>query len=563
MQSVTLFDTTLRDGAQSLGVAFTVEDKIRLASALADIGISMIEGGFPGVIKTDTDYFKNLPDIGNAQHIAFGKTNSIGISASNDPTLAGVINSSASGVCLVGKSSMNHVNNAIGSTFEANLQSLHDCMRVIKHKGKTALLDAEHFFDGYKEHPDKSVAFLKAAMEGGADWLVLCDTNGGTFHWEVEDIVEAIIKAGIPGEKLGIHTHNDSELGVATSLSAVRKGVHMVQGTINGLGERTGNANLISIIPALKRMGVDCGVSDEQLKGLKNLSNLLDDLLGRPYSVSAPYVGAAAFTHKAGIHASAVAKNPSLYEIMPPESVGNQRNIVMSDQAGMSNLKVLLEDMGIPFNKDDQQTKQLLTWVKDIQSEGWSFDQARASLELAVQRALLDVDPYFAVEIIEENSGFRPARLDPLSNRFKRYARMPESVVKLVVGNERIKAIDEGVGPVDAIDSALRQALLPHYPELGNVTLSDYRTRVLDSRSATAAGTTVHIESTAIIGDQKHTWVTVGVSKNNTEAATMALLDAYEWYLRKIGVTPQVPNMEMMQAILFNGQGPVTGTQPH
>lgn len=519
-----LFDTTLRDGAQTQGVDFSVTDKANIAKALDDLGIDYIEGGWPGANPTDDRFFQSPPALRNSKFTAFGMTKRAGRSASNDPSLSAVINSKTDAVCLVGKSWDFQVDVALGITNDENLICISDS---ISYAGESAeaLFDAEHFFDGYKANKDYALQCLKAANDAGARWLVLCDTNGGTLPHEITEIVTEVAKI-IPPEKLGIHTHDDTGNAIANSLAAIEAGCRMVQGTLNGLGERCGNANLISLIPTLKlKMGYDIGLSDDDLKKLRPLSLLLDEILNRPADTSAPYVGDRAFVHKGGLHASAVRKNPECYEHVDPEIVGNRRTIAVSDQAGRSNILERLKDIDIEFDPKDDNIQRLVDIIKEHEADGYAYDSAAASFEVLVRKTLGSVPRYFRLERFSVTNERR-------YNIKGQLVTESEASVKIQVGDDLHHTVAEGNGPVNALDSALRKALEADYPDLGDVMLADYRVRILKPHKATAAVTRVLIES-ASRKDPDNRWWTVGVSGNIIDASFNALRDSYFYTLLK------------------------------
>ncbi len=525
---VYLFDTTLRDGAQTQGVDFTVADKAAIASALDEIGIDYIEGGWPGANPTDSDFFENPPKLKNATLVAFGMTRRPGRSAENDPGLAPILNSKATAACLVGKSWDFHVDVALEIPLDENVAMIRDSIALSKERKGEALYDAEHFFDGYKDNPAFAMNCLKAAVEAGARWVVLCDTNGGTLPHEVEQIVGEVVKV-IPGDKVGIHAHNDTENAVANSLAAVRAGARQVQGTLNGLGERCGNANLISLIPSLTlKMGYETGLTDGGLKKLTDLSRLLDERLNRAPNRHQPYVGEAAFAHKGGLHVSAVAKDPRTYEHIDPALVGNKRTIVISDQAGRANVLARLSEIGIEVTDEDK-IRRLLEVVKEKEFAGYAYDGAEASFELLARQALGEVPRYFQTE------RFRVMD-DRRRNAKGELVTESEATVTVQVKGEQIMRVAMGNGPVNALDTALREALASVYPQLGQMQLVDYKVRIMPPRhdsTGTDAVTRTVIESADHHG---HRWATVGVSPNVIDSSYIALRDAYAYLLFREGV---------------------------
>lgn len=525
---VYLFDTTLRDGAQTQGVDFTVADKAAIARELDRLGIDYIEGGWPGANPTDDRFFADPPQFQNAKFVAFGMTRRAGRSAANDPGLASILQTKARNVCMVGKTWDFHVDVALEVDRAEYLEMIADSLSYAKTRMDETMFDAEHFFDGYKANPDYAMACLAAAEKAGARWLVLCDTNGGTLPHEVERIVGEVVKK-IPGDRLGIHTHNDTENAVANTLAAVRAGVRQVQGTINGLGERCGNANMIALIPNLVlKMGFDTGLKDGAMQRLTHLSRLLDDRLNMPTNRSAAYVGTRAFAHKGGLHVSAVEKDPKTYEHVDPEIVGNQRIIVVSDQAGRSNIMARFRQIGLEVDPKHPGVARLLEIVKDRESEGYAYDGADASFELLARHQLHTVPDYFSLQ------SFRVLAERRVNAKGQTVA-LSEATVKLDIAGRRAMEVGEGNGPVNALDAALRKALVPVYPELEDMRLIDFKVRILDSAGGTAATTRVMIESADAKGRR---WSTIGVSPNIVDASYNALYDAITYKLFRDGATP-------------------------
>ena len=534
-----LFDTTLRDGAQTSGVNFSVEDKRLIARLLDELGIDYIEGGYPGANPADTAFFAERPQLNHAKFTAFGMTKRAGRSASNDPGLAGVLEADTDAVCLVAKSWDFHVEVALGVTNEENLEAIAESVKAIAAKGREPMIDCEHFFDGYKANPDYALSCVKTALDAGARWAVLCDTNGGTLPDEVERIVGEVIASGVPGEKLGIHAHNDTENAVANSLAAIRAGVRQVQGTLNGLGERCGNANMVSLIPTLllKQTYADrfeTSVPADRLKNLVHISRTLDEVLNRAPNRYAPYVGESAFASKAGIHVSAILKDPKTYEHVPPESVGNKRKIAVSDQAGRSNILARLEEAGIAFDSKDSRIGRLLEEVKEREFLGYSYDGAEASFELLARRILGDVPEFFFVE------SFR-VLVERRYNAIGDLVTISEATVKVVVDDEKLISVGEGNGPVNALDQALRKDLGKYSPYIEDLRLADYKVRILTS--GTEAVTRVMIESADGKGNR---WFTVGVSPDIVDASFQALADSITWKLLRDGApAPKTPRKEL------------------
>jgi len=520
-ERIYLYDTTLRDGAQTQGVDFTVADKIAIAHALDQLGIDYIEGGWPGANPTDDAFFADAPVLPRARFAAFGMTKRTGRSAANDPQVSALLNANTKAVCIVGKASARQVEAALGITLEENIAAIADTVRAIVEAGREALFDAEHFFDGFKGDPAYATRCLKAAYDAGARWIVLCDTNGGTLPDEVRAAVAEMAKT-IPGDHLAIHCPNDTENAVANSLAAVAAGARMVQGTINGLGERCGNANLVALLPSLMlKLGFKTGVTKEGLRQLKHVSRMVDDRLNRAPVRTAAYGGESAFAHKGGLHVSAVEKDPTLYEHVNPELVGNSRHVIVSDQAGKSNVLSRFRDIGIEVDPKDKRVAGLVEQVKRLEYEGYAYDGAEASFELMARRALEGVPTYFRLQtfrILDERRLNSLGELETLS----------EATVKVEVGDQLIMAVDEGNGPVNALDGALRKALAPSYPELADIRLVDYKVRILNSKDGTRAVTRVMIESADSDGQR---WTTVGVSPNIIEASFEALEDSLTWRL--------------------------------
>jgi len=521
-----LFDTTLRDGAQTNGVDFTLNDKLAIARVLDDLGIDYIEGGYPGANLTDTQLFAQERGL-KATFTAFGMARRPGRSTSNDPGLAALLEAKADAICFVAKSWDYHVRVALETSLEENLASIRDSVRAAVRSGREVLLDCEHFFDGYKANPQFALACAKAAVDEGARWVVLCDTNGGALPHEVEKIVGEVVKV-IPGDRVGIHAHNDTEQAVANSLAAVRAGARQIQGTLNGLGERCGNANLVSIIPTLKLKGefadrFDIGVSHAQLKTLAHASHTLDEMLNRAPNRHAPYVGESAFATKAGIHASAIMKEPATYEHVPPDAVGNRRKLLVSDQAGKSNVLAELDRIGLKIDKDDPRIVRLLDVVKEREAIGYAYEAADASFELLARRVLGKVPSYFDVEKFDVN-------IEQRDNALGERVTVSLAVVKVKVEGETLISAAEGNGPVNALDLALRKDLGKYQSYIRGLELTDYRVRILNG--GTEAVTRVLIESQDETGER---WTTVGVSSNIIDASFQALMDSIVYKLVRSG----------------------------
>ena len=523
-----IYDTTLRDGQQTQGVQFSTDEKQILARALDDLGIDYIEGGWPGANPTDSAFFEARPDT-NAQFTAFGMTKRAGRSAENDDVLAAVLNAGTPAVCLVGKTHDFHVTTALGITLDENVETISASITHCVAQGREALFDAEHFFDGYKANPNYAITCLKAAMDAGARWIVLCDTNGGALPSEVKSIVTDVIAAGIPGDRLGIHTHNDTENAVANSLAAVEAGARQIQGTLNGLGERCGNANLTSLIPTLLlkepyASQFDIGVSKDALKTLTRTSRLLDDILNRVPSRQAPYVGSAAFAHKAGLHASAILKDPSTYEHIDPSDVGNARIIPMSNQAGQSNLIKRLRDAGISVEKGDPALGRILDVIKSREAEGYSYDTAQASFEILARRELGQMPDFFDVKRYR-------VTVERRKNKYNKMVSLSEAVVVVKVGDEKRLSVSESMdetgsdrGPVNALAKALAKDLGQYQDMIADMRLVDFKVRI--TQGGTEAVTRVVIDSEDAQGRR---WATVGVSPNIVDASFEALIEAMQW----------------------------------
>jgi 2-isopropylmalate synthase len=524
---LTLFDTTLRDGAQTTGVDFSLEDKRQIAILLDGLGLDYIEGGYPGANPIDTEFFATRPKFKRARFAAFGMTKRAGRSAANDPGIAALLEADADVITYVAKTWDYHVHVALGATLEENLEGIAQSIEAAKAKGREAILDCEHFFDGFKANKAYALDCAKTAYAAGARWIVLCDTNGGTLPHEIERIV-AEVGRHIPGTHLGIHAHNDTENAVANSLAAIRAGAQHIQGTLNGLGERCGNANLASLIPTLLLKAdyadaFEIGVTREQLATLTKVSHTLDELLNRAPNRHQPYVGASAFATKAGIHASAVMKDPATYEHVMPESVGNHRRLLVSDQAGKSNIMAELERFGVSLAKDDPRLARLLEEVKDKEAQGYAYEGADASFELLARRSLGKVPDYFEVERFRVD-------VERRHNAAGELVTMSQAVVKVRVGDDVLISAAEGNGPVNALDLALRKDLGKYQPFIEDLELVDYRVRVF--QGGTDAVTRVLIEFRDSAGEH---WSTVGVSANIIDASFQALTDAIIFKLMKAG----------------------------
>ena len=517
-----IFDTTLRDGAQTYGVDFNVDEKKLLAKKLDELGVDYIEGGWPGANSTDTKFFNEDLKFKNSMFTAFGMTKKSGRSAENDPGLAAMININAPSACVVGKSWDFHVKVALGVKKEENLENIRDTAKHIIKNKKEFLFDAEHFFDGYKANPEYAINCLKQAYDNGARWVVLCDTNGGTLPNEVREIVYNVAKE-IPGKNLGIHAHNDTENAVANSLAAVEAGVRQIQGTINGLGERCGNANLMSIIPSLCLKKTfsekfEVNIKKEKLSSLTECSRLLDEILNRKPNKNMAYVGASAFSHKGGLHVSAVKKDPKTYEHIDPKLIGNHRNIIVSNQSGRSNILSRLEKYGVKIDSNDPKVQKILDEVKDREFSGYSYDGADASFELLANRLLGKVPEYLKVKSYDVNV-----------SKYEKI--LTKASVVFLIDDKEIECHGEGNGPVNALDNAIRtnfKKVTKYYNFFSDLKLLDYKVRILNT--GTEATTRVLIESTDKSGKS---WFTVGVSPNIIEASFKALIDSLDYKLFK------------------------------
>ena len=534
-ERIYLYDTTLRDGQQTQGVNFTVDNKIHISKALDDLGIDYVEGGWPGANPTDSDFFDTKPKL-KATFTAFGMTKRSGKSAENDEVLSAVLNANTPGVCLVGKTHDFHVTKALGITLEENLKNISDSVRHIVSKGREALFDCEHFFDGYRENPKYALKAAKAAYDAGARWVVLCDTNGGALPAQIFSATKAVIDIGIPGECIGIHTHDDTEHAVANSLAAIDAGARQVQGTLNGLGERCGNANLVTLIPTLLLKEpysslYETGIEISKLNGLTSISRTLDDILNRVPDKWAAYVGSSAFAHKAGLHASAILKDPQTYEHIDPTIVGNERIIPMSNQAGQSNLKKRLMDAGLQIEKGDSRLSEILNAIKEREDRGYAYDSAQASFELIARKILGQLPTFFEIKRYR-------VTVEKRKNKYGKMVSLSEAVVVAKIGKNKVLSVSESMdpecgdqGPVNALSKALAKDLGPYQNCIDDMTLTDYKVRI--TGSGTDAVTRVIIDSQ---DGQGRRWSTVGVSANIVDASFEALLDAINWKLIRDGM---------------------------
>ena len=535
-ERLSLFDTTLRDGQQTQGVQFSTSDKHQIATALDTLGIDYIEGGWPGANPTDSAFFDDAPST-RARLTAFGMTKRAGISAENDDVLAAVLNANTPAVCLVGKTHDFHVRTALGISLHENTANIAASFAHLKAQGREAIFDAEHFFDGYKSNSYYALEAIHAAHDAGARWIALCDTKGGTLPSDIGRITAAVIASGIPGDHLGIHTHNDTEQAVAGSLAAVDAGARQIQGTLNGLGERCGNANLTALIPILLlkepyASRFETGVSVEALAGLTRTSRMLDDILNRVPQKQAAFVGASAFAHKAGLHASAILKDPTTYEHVDPATVGNERIIPMSNQAGQSNLRKRLTEMGLKVAPKDPALARILDQIKAREALGYSYDVAQASFELLARNELGLLPEFFEVKRYR-------VTIERRKNKRDRMVSLSEAVVVVKVDGKKMLSVSESMdeqgtdrGPVNALSKALAKDLGRYQAYVEDIRLVDFKVRI--TQGGTEAVTRVIIDSE---DGQGRRWSTVGVSANIVDASFEALLDAIRWKLVQDGVT--------------------------
>ncbi|WP_418791495.1 citramalate synthase [Phosphitispora sp. TUW77] len=520
MKKVSIYDTTLRDGTQGEGISFSAEDKLKVALKLDRMGIQYIEGGWPGSNPKDMEFFQRIREVKleQATIVAFGSTRKPGGKPSEDSSIEALLKSGVKAAAIFGKSWDFHVTHALKTTLKENLRMISDTISYLKEKGLEVIYDGEHFFDGYKNNPDYAIETILAAQDAGADLICLCDTNGGSLPADVMDVVGKVISAvKIP---VGIHTHNDGELAVANSLMAVRAGAVQVQGTINGLGERCGNANLCSVIPNLAlKMGYQC-IPKDKLEGLTELSRYVSELANVIPNSHQPYVGNSAFAHKGGIHVNAMLKHPETYEHIKPETVGNSRRVLVSELSGMSNIVYKAEELNldIDLRRTNPETKAVLDEIKELEHKGFQFEGAEASFELLLRKAF--------------NGYHVPFKLDTLRIIMEKREESDvysEAIIKMKVGQEIVHTAAEGNGPVNAMDNALRKALEGFYPEIHQMQLADYKVRVLDGNAGTGALVRVLIET----HDKHESWGTVGVSENIIEASWQAMVDSLEYGLYK------------------------------
>jgi 2-isopropylmalate synthase len=522
-----LYDTTLRDGGQTAYVDFTTQNKIDLAKELDNLGVDYIEAGWPGSNPTDNKFFANLPKLNYAQITAFGMTHRINTDPATDAGFAHLVDSGAKYITIVGKSWDFQVTDALKISLDENLYLIENTVRFLQSKGKEVFFDAEHFFDGYKENPEYAMKAIKAAYKAGARWIIACDTNGGTLPHEISKIISEVVQE-IPGHNIGIHCHNDTGNAVANSLAAIFAGARQIQGTLNGLGERCGNANFTSLIPTLKyKTNFEISISNTAIKKLKSTANFLYDVLNAPYDNYAPYVGSAAFSHKGGLHASGVAKNAKCYEHIDPELVGNNRNILVSNQSGKAAIIARLDKLNFDYRL--KKIDDLVAIIKEKEMNGFAYDSADASFAILAYEFFHGLPKFFELEsykVINER------RINIEGN----LVNSSEAIVKLNIAKKRIINVAEGNGPVAALDNAFKASLVEYYPILKQCTLSDYKVRILNSEAATSAVTRVLIETTDHKG---HRWVSIGVGTDLIDASYMALNDAIK-YLLLFGVSGSV-----------------------
>jgi 2-isopropylmalate synthase len=531
---IKIYDTTLRDGTQGEGVSFSMEDKVRLASKLDALGVHYIEGGWPGSNPKDLRFFRRMQDVSfkHAKLAAFSMTRRAGGTTESDANMQALIDAGAPVATIVGKSWDFHVTEALGTTLPENLEMIRDTIAFLRPKMEEVIFDAEHFFDGFRRNRDYALETLRAAERAGAHWIVLCDTNGGTLPFDLVEIIREVKRT--VRAPLGIHVHNDAECAVANSLAAVREGVDQVQGTLNGFGERCGNANLVSIIPSLVlKMGLEC-IPEPNLRELRGLSRFCSELANRKPWSAQPYVGDSAFAHKGGMHVSAVQKHPDTYEHIDPEAIGNRRRVLVSELSGKSNILWKAREYGIDLDHETPDSRRILDQLKALEDQGFQFEGAEASFELLMERALGRYKPYFELDayrviVEEQNASGAP---------------VAEATVRVKVKGILEHTAASGNGPVNALDHALRKALGEFYPNLREMSLIDYKVRILDESRGTAAKTRVLITS----GDREETWGTVGVAENIIEASWQALVDSVEYKLRRDGrllggpeMAPQTP----------------------
>ena len=520
-RSIKIYDSTLRDGAQTKGIVFSFEDKLKISQKLDDFGVDYIEGGWPGANPTDDKFFRNINKLKNSKLVAFGMTRKNGKSAHNDPGLNAVLNSGAPIACIVGKTWDFHVKKALQVSLENNLSMIYDTIAYSSKRLDEVMFDAEHFFDGYKANKDYAKKTIKAALDGGAKWIILCDTNGGTLPFELSDILKDIISI-VPGDRLGVHFHNDTDIATSNSLEAVRHGVCQVQGTFNGLGERCGNVNLVNVISNLcLKMNYKTNVK-KNLKKMTSLSRFIDETLNRPSNRNLPFVGSAAFAHKGGLHISGVQKDPKSYEHIDPESVGNHRVLVVSNQSGKSNIINQLKKIKVSYGDDDKKLSDFIELTKNQEFLGYAYDGAEASFELLARREFTKFKEFYKLESFKVSDERR-------KNSDGKFITISEARIKIFVKGEEFFCASEGNGPIHALDKALRQALSHSYPQLKKLNLIDYKVRILTPHDGTKALVRVRIESS----NGNFRWSTIGVSENVIDASFIALHDSITYHLIK------------------------------
>ncbi len=520
-KNITIYDSTLRDGAQTKGIAFSLQDKLRITEVLDNFGVDYIEGGWPGANPTDDEFFKKLPPLKKSKLCAFGMTRKDGKSAENDPGLNAVLNSGASSACIVGKTWDFHVLKALKVSLDKNLNMINDTFEYASKRLDEVMFDAEHFFDGYKLNPLYAKKTIKVALDAGAKWIILCDTNGGTLPHEIAEII-ADVSTIIPREKLGVHFHNDTDNATANSLEAVRNGVCQIQGTFNGLGERCGNANLVNVVSNLcLKMKYKTNLN-KNLKRMTYVSRFIDETLNRQSNRNLPFVGSAAFAHKGGLHISAVEKDPKSYEHINPESVGNQRVLVVSNQSGRSNIVNQLKKLKINFGNDNKKLSAFINLTKKQEFLGYAYDGAEASFELLAKREFSNLKEFYSLESYKVSD----ERRKQTSGKF---VTISEARLKIFVKGKEFFCVAEGNGPINALDIALRKALSHSYPKLVKLNLIDYKVRILTPKDGTKALVRVRIESS----NQRLKWSTIGVANNVIDASFIALHDSITFHLIK------------------------------
>ena len=534
MTTVELYDTTLRDGTQREGISLSVNDKLRITQLLDDLGVHYVEGGWPGSNPKDAEYFRRVRDL-DLKHTlvcAFSYTGRADLAVEEDPSVQALLDAGTEVVTIVGKTWTLHVREVLRVSLEENLRMIEETVRYLRAQGRRVIYDAEHFFDGYRADPAYALETLEAAIRGGAETVVLCDTNGGTMPWDVEEITRVIVTR-VP-VRVGIHTHNDAEMGVANALAAVRAGATHVQGTINGYGERVGNCNLISTIANLKlKMGIEC-VTDEQLRKLTEISRVVAELCNLPHDTHQPYVGVSAFAHKAGLHADATVKYRHSYQHIDPELVGNRTRVVVSELSGKGNILYKVQELGFEESLSKEEAREVARHIKELEAQGFSFEAAEASAALIIRRSRAGYRPPFELidfTVIVEHRDGRGV--------------LAEAMVKVRVNGEMVHTAAEGNGPVNALDAALRKALLPYYPTLADFCLTDYKVRILDGTSGTGATTRVLVDTRC----GHEVWTTVGCSTNIIEASWQALVDSIEYGLWRLGVLDGQPPPERTLAV--------------